>query len=96
MENMMISRNQFHVLDDKIKFLINQGNWFLFEVGSASNPRTQYLLVADDRFYTFDSNENMIDLMDSRPADITYKKNVYFDDIPRAVSLSNYQFSWAY
>jgi hypothetical protein len=96
MENMIMSKNQFNTLDDNTKFLINQGNWFLFEVDSSSDPRTHYLLAADDQFYIFDGNKNMIDLMNKRPVDVTYKKIIYFNDIPRPESLSNWRFSWAY
>jgi hypothetical protein len=96
MENKTISKDQFTILDDNIKTLINQGNWFLFEIGSLSNPHIHYLLAADDQFCIFDSNENMIDLMDTRPVDVTYKKIIYFNDIPRPESLSNQRFSWAY
>jgi hypothetical protein len=96
MENKMVSKNQFNDLDENIKFLINQGNWFLFEIGSSSNPHIHYLLAADNQFYVFDNNENIIELMDTRPVDVTYKKIIYFNDIPRPESLSNRRFSWAY
>jgi hypothetical protein len=96
MESITLGKNQLGILDEQVKFLINQGNWFLFEVSSSSNSDIRYLLVADNQFYTFNSEGNMIDSMATRPADITYKKTVYFDGILRAESLSNYRLSWAY
>jgi hypothetical protein len=96
MENIILEKNQLGILDDQVKFLVNQGNWFLFEVSSVSNPDLHYLLIADNQFYTLGNEGNIIDSTDKRPTDITYKKTVYFDNIPRAESLSNYRFSWVY
>jgi hypothetical protein len=96
MENIILEKNQLKILDDQVKFLINQGNWFLFEVSASFNSNINYLLIADNQFYTFDSEGNIIESTDKRPTDITYKKTVYFDDIPRAESLSNYRLSWGY